>query len=159
MVKLTFASAFFFLVAFFTLTVASPTETRTMDVIMQTMSKSIKNGLSVLSAIALHTEFKSVEKNLNQLEQDVSTAKSVANAQAIFNAVHDLTPTVVNALKAVTEKKSIFVQLSASQYVLKQLIKAEKATAKVAAAMIAMGPVGLFLFLQDEGDTDAAMND
>ncbi len=64
MVKFTFASAFFFLVAFFTLVVASPTETRTTDEIMQTMGKvstdlnnlaksvqSIKNGLSVLSAI------------------------------------------------------------------------------------------------------------
>lgn len=89
----------------------------------------------------------------------LQTAKSVANAQAIFNAVHDLTPTVVNTLKVVIEKKSIFVQLSASQYVLRQLIKAEKATAKVAAAMIAMGPVGLFLFLQDEGDADATTND
>jgi hypothetical protein len=70
MVKLTFASAFFFLVAFFTLAVASPTETRTTDDIIQTIGKastdlnnltmslkSIKNGLSASKAIVSGPSF------------------------------------------------------------------------------------------------------
>lgn len=81
----------------------------------------------------------------------------MTNAQAVFNAVHDLVPIVVNTLQAVIEKKNIFVQLSASQYVLKQLIKTEKATAQVAIAMIAKGPVGLFSCYMTF-NTDGAMN-
>lgn len=105
MVKLTFASAFFFLVAFFTLAVASPTETRTTDDIIQTIGKastdlnnltkslkSIKNGLSASKAIVsspsfflflvlisdkfkvINTEFKKVQRDLNQLDQDISVS-------------------------------------------------------------------------------------